>query len=239
MERNRPFILFLVCSLSVHGGALAALATLARTSPRSASAIPPPTELVLFEVEPPKPAEVPPERAKPIVRPAPKALVLRKRAPVEEEPPPPRERATDRPSPVQVGVSESSTTPAGAVAAPVGNTLAGANPIRAPSPASVGAIAGLGYVPISQVDSQPELASDFVIPYPENVRQQGIEGLVQLSLWIDASGNVTRVRILSGPGHGLNELAQEAARRLKFRPATKKGKPVATELTYRYRFELL
>jgi protein TonB len=38
--------------------------------------------------------------------------------------------------------------------------------------------------------------------------------------------------------HGLNEAPLEAIRRARFKPATKGGKPVSTELTYGYTFAI-
>ena len=54
----------------------------------------------------------------------------------------------------------------------------------------------------------------------------------------DASGRVSAARVISGPGHGLNEAPLEAIRRARFKPATKGGKPVSTELTYGYTFAI-
>jgi protein TonB len=203
-------------------------------------------ELVTFEVaapQPTPPAPTPPsEPVTPKVKATRKAFAVQKPPPKREETPPPNERAPEEPEkpvPVEVGISMSSTTTAGGYAAPVGNTLAGVNPTQAQPPATSKLSGSSDYVPIYQVDTQPSLLSDFVIPYPEDLKKRGIEGLVVLSLSIDAQGNVTNARVLSGPGYGLNEVARDAARKLKFRPATKQGKPVPTELTYRYRFELL
>jgi periplasmic protein TonB len=49
---------------------------------------------------------------------------------------------------------------------------------------------------------------------------------------------VVAVKVLEGPGFGLNEAARDALRRFRFRPATQGGEPVATELKYTYTFQL-
>ena len=94
------------------------------------------------------------------------------------------------------------------------------------------------YAPIYQVDSAPQVLSEVKLPYPAEAKRQGIEGPVRLGLSIDASGKVTEVKVLGGPGYGLNEAAREALRRYRFKPATKDGQPVATEIKYTYRFML-
>jgi protein TonB len=65
--------------------------------------------------------------------------------------------------------------------------------------------------------------------YPEAARKAGIQGVVLLRLTIDREGRVTDVRVLGGLPFGLTQAAEEAARRLTFRPAyhCPTGRPVA------------
>ena len=42
----------------------------------------------------------------------------------------------------------------------------------------------------------------------------------------------------SGPGYGLNEAAQKALLKFKFKPAIRGGEAVSTDLTYTYTFQL-
>jgi len=62
--------------------------------------------------------------------------------------------------------------------------------------------------------------------YTREAQQANIEGSVRLELTIDASGNVTNVKVLSGLGFGLDEAAVAAAKQWTYKPATKCGKPV-------------
>jgi periplasmic protein TonB len=225
-----------------HGAAFAALTSFV---PKSREVQSNAMELITVEVEapkpPPPPRPEPTEVRKPRPRATPKAVAVAK-PPEKEETPPPNEPAPvkpDKPVPLVVGISMSSTTTAGDFTAPTGNTLAGVSPKQAPSPGSEKLAEGPRFIPIYEVDTQPERVTDFVIPYPEDLRKNGIEGEVVMLLSIDAQGNVTKARVLKGPGHGLNEAAREAALKLKFKPATKRGQKVATDLTYTYRFELL
>lgn len=62
--------------------------------------------------------------------------------------------------------------------------------------------------------------------YTEEARRMKIEGDVTLQVRFTASGQVEVLRVVSGLGHGLDELAQDAARRIQFKPATRDGHPV-------------
>lgn len=79
----------------------------------------------------------------------------------------------------------------------------------------------------------------FVQPqYTDEARAAGIEGRVRIKLSIDASGNVSDATVLSGLGHGLDQAALAAVRRLHFSPATECGKPVASSFVISMRFVL-
>lgn len=62
--------------------------------------------------------------------------------------------------------------------------------------------------------------------YTEAARAQKIQGTVVLAVLVTERGDVGSVWHLAGLGYGLDEAAVEAARQLKFSPATKDGKPV-------------
>ena len=116
----------------------------------------------------------------------------------------------------------------------MGNTLAGKTPDKATSPANVAPLP----VPLYELDSQPTVIGDVRIPYPEDARSRGIEGTVVLSVLVDEAGSVRTVKILSGPGGGLDQAAAKAVERIRFRPAMRKGQPVPAQITYRYTFLL-
>ena len=241
---------FYGASIALHG-ALAAALLLARptTTPR---ATPIAVEIVETRKAAPAPEPAPPEPPRPAPRPAlrPPRVATAPRPPVPDDAPPPaREEAPPppsappaaeaRPGPIRIGVSMSSTTTAGGVAAPVGGTLYGRAPPRAEDPG--GASASPRYAPPSQVTTLPEpLGCD--IPkseYPEEARRLGIEGEVKLRLVVDEQGLVRGVTIVRDPGHGFGQVAQRCARSYcRFRPALRNGEPVATEIPYTIRFEL-
>jgi len=74
--------------------------------------------------------------------------------------------------------------------------------------------------------------------YTDDARAAGIEGRVRVKIVIDASGAISDVAIVSGLGHGLDESAIAAARRMTFSPATRCGKAVPSTFIFVSRFAL-
>ena len=226
---------FLGVSLAVHAAVLLWL---------SLSPVPPipqrrVTELVVVEVDrPPRPTpEVKPETKPPEPRPIRKLFEPKLDPRRLVQPPPndtPPETKEAEPPPVVVGLTLRSTTTAGSFDAPVGNTLAGRPPDKAADPASVRPSA----VPLYELDSQPTVIGEVRIPYPEDARSRGIEGTVVLSVLVDETGRVRSVKVLAGPGGGLDQAAAKAVEGVRFRPALRKGQPVPAQITYRYTFLL-
>lgn len=62
--------------------------------------------------------------------------------------------------------------------------------------------------------------------YTAEAREAHIQGDVTLEVRFSADGQVEVLRVISGLGHGLDEQAREAAARIRFKPATRDGKPV-------------
>jgi periplasmic protein TonB len=237
--------MFVACSLVLHGGGFAVMSQVARRGQAEAAQPNQPLELVMVEVETPKPPPI--EEAKPpVTPPTPKPPIkvasVKLLKPRENVPPPPNEPPPpDEPpqqAPLVVGMTMSSTTTGGSFAAPVGNTLYGKAEPQAQAPQDVKPYSAPRFVPIYQVDSPPAVLSETKIPYPEGARREGIEGTVLLSIVVDIDGRVTSAKVLSGPGHGLNEAARDAIGKFRFKPAIKSGQPVSTEMKYKYSFFL-
>ncbi len=72
--------------------------------------------------------------------------------------------------------------------------------------------------------------------YTPEARAAHAEGRVRLELIVDAEGKVTDVRVLGGLGYGLDEQAMNAARQMRFRPATRCGKAVSAPFVLSMRF---
>jgi protein TonB len=224
---------FVVVSVAVHAAVLLWL-TVAPVPGVTKKKV---TELVMIEVQrpPPPPPVTTPPKPEPVqvTRPPPRRMAFRRTEPPPNEPPPPETKPAE-PPPVVVGLTLRSTTTAGSFDAPVGNTLGGKTPDKATNPANVAPLP----VPLYELDSQPTVIGDVRIPYPEDARSRGIEGTVVLSVLVDENGKVRSVKVVSGPGAGLDQAAEKAVERIRFRPATRKGQPVAAQITYRYTFLL-
>jgi protein TonB len=135
----------------------------------------------------------------------------------------------------------SATAEGGGFAAPVGNTLYGKAPERAPDPAEVKPYRADRYAAPTEVSRMPVAVETTIPPseYPEEARKLGVEGPVRLRLQVDAEGRVASAEVLSEPGHGLGAAAARNARqRFRFQPALRDGQPVATELVFLVRWEL-
>jgi TonB family protein len=74
--------------------------------------------------------------------------------------------------------------------------------------------------------------------YSDEGRAKKIEGEVLLQVIFTGSGDVKVLRVVQGLGHGLDESAQNAARQIRFKPATQDGQPVDTTATVHIVFAL-
>jgi len=74
--------------------------------------------------------------------------------------------------------------------------------------------------------------------YTLEAREMRLEGEVSLQVVFQASGTIRVVRVVQGLGHGLDEAAQQAALRVRFKPAKRGGVPVDTNATIKISFEL-
>lgn len=74
--------------------------------------------------------------------------------------------------------------------------------------------------------------------YTEEARKLKIEGDVTLQVRFTASGQVDVLRVVSGLGYGLDKLAQDAARRIQFKPATRDGRPIDEVTVIHVTFQL-
>ena len=74
--------------------------------------------------------------------------------------------------------------------------------------------------------------------YTEVARQHGVGGTVTLRCVFMADGTVKHFLVVAGLPDGLTEQAIQAARDIKFIPATKDGKPVSMWMELQYNFRV-
>lgn len=190
----------------------------------AAPAPPPAPEPVKVEPEPPEPVREPEQR---------------KAAPV------PREAVAPPPEAAPATPSFDSVPDFGlALDGAVGGAGV-AVPVRAPTPAAPKprVVKQLSAAPVRQAEdtcneaaSKPKPVSVPQPVYTDAARTAGVEGRVRVELTVDETGRVTRVVVLQGLGHGLDEAALSAARNATFTPAQRCGRAVSATFTIAMRF---
>jgi TonB family protein len=98
---------------------------------------------------------------------------------------------------------------------------------------------GIGLVHRGRGVTPPQLVYKVEPEFSEEARKAKHQGVVVLSIEVDASGNVRNIRVQQSLGLGLDEKAIEAVSRWRFRPGLFDGKPVVTEATVQVNFQLL
>lgn len=89
------------------------------------------------------------------------------------------------------------------------------------------------------VQAMPELLKEATPVYPKEAVEKGIAGKVIIKALIDTNGDAVKVKIGKSSGvEMLDESAVEAAKKNKYKPAMKDGKPVAVWITYAVTFTL-
>jgi protein TonB len=138
-------------------------------------------------------------------------------APSGSEPPP--EPDTGPPEPGGIPSPESQpVTPTPAPApAPV------PKPVEKPKPPAPPP----GETPCTEDPTKPEPIAKTEIEYPQEARQEGVEGRLVLAVTIDANGAVTSVSVEKSVQAALDAAAVAAVKQWRFKPSTRCGKPVA------------
>ena len=92
--------------------------------------------------------------------------------------------------------------------------------------------------PKSKLDSPVEVLSKVQPAYTDEARRMRVEGEVVLEVTFKADGRLEILRVVDGLGHGLDEAAVAAARKMEFKPARRDGRPVDFTATLRVVFQL-
>jgi TonB family protein len=96
--------------------------------------------------------------------------------------------------------------------------------------------------PLLQADAAPDVFIPAVAiqkvqpPFPPEARGSPISGTVSVLVAIDSAGSVISAKAIDGP-YNYRRLSEEAARKWKFRPATRDGRSVESQQTIQFRFE--
>jgi protein TonB len=208
-------------------------------------------QTVRVEVREPPPPPPPPEEKRP-EPPKPEPIVKKTQAP------PPKAKAPEPtpkgPPPRVVGISLDSTVEGGGGPAfATGETHQGqtaehaatpkpaeAPPAPAPAPAQVAQNAVASRIPVAGVKyTPPKRRRPHEPVYPETLKAQEIEADVNVMVSIDATGKVTKVKIIApSPYPEFNQAAEKAAFEEEFEPALRGDVAIPYSLSYTYRFRL-
>ncbi len=97
---------------------------------------------------------------------------------------------------------------------------------------------GGGYAHPGGGISSPKLIYSVDPEFSDEARRQKYQGVVVLSIIVDAQGNPQRIKVLRPLGMGLDEKAIEAVKQYKFKPAMSGSKPVPVEINIEVNFQL-
>lgn len=92
--------------------------------------------------------------------------------------------------------------------------------------------------PASPLDAEVEILSRPKPVYTEEARSLRLEGDVVLSVVFEAGGVLRILSVAQGLGHGLDEAAVDAAKKIRFNPARRDGGPVDYAANLRVVFRL-
>jgi TonB family protein len=92
--------------------------------------------------------------------------------------------------------------------------------------------------PTKPIDRPVEIVFKPTPEYTDEARSARIEGTVSLEVEFTAAGDLRVLRVVRGLGHGLDEAAQRAALRMRFKPAQSDGRPVDSRATVHITFRL-
>lgn len=91
---------------------------------------------------------------------------------------------------------------------------------------------------VREVDERARLRAKPAPGYTREARRHSTQGVVTLRAILAADEKIKHIEVVKGLPDGLSEKAIEAARRIKFTPARKDGKPVSVWVLVEYRFEI-
>lgn len=95
-------------------------------------------------------------------------------------------------------------------------------------------------LPTFSEDVQPPSLIEEVEPvYPQEAKEKGLQGTVNMYLFVSEKGEIEKVKIAKSSGYDiLDDEAIRYAKRLKFNPAKKEGNPTSIWITWAIDFDL-
>ena len=93
-------------------------------------------------------------------------------------------------------------------------------------------------IPIVTADLRPTILYREKAKYTQEARNNGVQGTVVLHIVFNANGKITDIKVIRGLPYGLNENAIDAAKKIRFKPAMKDGKPISVRGSVEFSFNL-
>ena len=99
-----------------------------------------------------------------------------------------------------------------------------------PTPPANDAPKVAGGAPCTNIEA-PQLIQRYGPSYPDHLRKLKVQGKVVMRALLNVEGKLQDVQVVSSPDPRLSELAIEAFRKWRYKPATCAGKPVPVTIT--------
>jgi TonB family protein len=74
--------------------------------------------------------------------------------------------------------------------------------------------------------------------YPDDARENEIEGVVKIKTFIDKNGDVTSAEVVEGIGYGCDDAARTIVYYAKFKPGLQRGRPINVQMIIPIEFKL-
>ncbi|MES2697976.1 MAG: energy transducer TonB [Verrucomicrobiota bacterium] len=89
----------------------------------------------------------------------------------------------------------------------------------------------------AQTKAEPPVPVRTAAPdYPDELRREGVSGLVMIKCEIDAQGNVTSAEVEKSSNAAFEKPAVAAVKKWKFKPAKQDGTPIAIKVSIPIKF---
>jgi periplasmic protein TonB len=92
--------------------------------------------------------------------------------------------------------------------------------------------------PFQIVEKDPIPVHQVYPPYPEIARRAGVEGTVNVKMWVTKDGKVRKVEIVKSASDLFNQVSLEAAEQWTFTPAIMNNGPVSVWVSVPFKFRL-
>ena len=97
-------------------------------------------------------------------------------------------------------------------------------------------LAGLSTVPAFAAKEPPVPVRTVAPTYPQELRSQGVNGLVMVTCTINEKGDVSEATVSKSSNEKFDEYATDAVKKWKFKPAREDGTPVSVNVTITIKF---